>query len=656
MLYAFGQHRIDTTQRLLLFDGEIVPLPPKVFDLLLILVESRGQVVPKEDLLSRVWPDTFVEEANLAKGVHLLRKILGPDVIETFPKHGYRLVAPISEMHDDPGIEERGQKHHFLSKSRGHESGSAIPRTFAMMCTAALVLMGIAIGAIEIREVRPRIHSIAVLPFQTPDADHLLAVGFAQELAARLFTFQRLRVIFADFSTDPRKVAERSPIQAVLTGAFHSSGNGFRVSAQLLNARDGLVLWAEQIDCRQTPDLLSTQQMLAASIAARLRGRLSSTARVSLERRGSTSAEAYAAFLQGRAEAGRIREDSVSGTPSQACRYFERAVQLDAGFADAWAWLAFCEHMEVYLGRASGARHEAALEHAQRALSIDPENLAARRALAYIYSSTGYSEQALREAKSAIDINPEDPDATLAAARSYFRASMLDRAMDLYERYLASHPDDDGVRNDLVTACVFADAYERGIRAATPALAVQRLLYPTDLLYANSGDFRDAIALARKSIASPSASIVALYFGPLVLKSAGLGDEAQQSWVRAADHMAVQLSRNDNERTHMWLAMTYAQLGRAEDARDQIRRALALNHGGDPWNHFFASEAYALLGDRTMAIESLRQCVSRGFLGLHYLSYYQKPLYGWNRYRSDPEFRSIYAGLAKKVADLRRRF
>src|SRR5207237_6280 len=153
------------------------------------------------------------------------------------------------------------------------------------------------------------------------------------------------------------------------------SDNGFRVNAQLLDARDGHVLWAEQIDCGRTADLFSAQQTLAASIAARLRGRLSPTVRVSPERRGSTSAEAYAAFLRGRAEAGHIREDSAVEPPSQARTHFERAVQLDAGFADAWAWLAFCEHMEVYLGRASGPRHEAALEHAQRALSIDPENL-----------------------------------------------------------------------------------------------------------------------------------------------------------------------------------------------------------------------------------------------------------------------------------------
>jgi tetratricopeptide (TPR) repeat protein len=163
---------------------------------------------------------------------------------------------------------------------------------------------------------------------------------------------------------------------------------------------------------------------------------------------------------------------------------------------------------------------------------------------------------------------------------------MLDRAVDLYERYLASHPEDDSVRSDLVTACVFADAYAQGIRAAAPALAVQRMYYPADLLYANSGDCQRAVEMARKSIAPASASNPALYFGPLILRSAGLEEEARQSWSRATGLMAARLSVNDNARTRMWLAMMYAQLARGEDAREQILRGIERSQGGDPWTRF----------------------------------------------------------------------
>ena len=100
--YEFGRFRLKTAERVLLREGEFVALTPKVFDILLTLVENCGQVVSKEDLMKRVWPDTFVEEGNLTQNISLLRKALGESpggvqFIETVPRRGYRFVAPINE-------------------------------------------------------------------------------------------------------------------------------------------------------------------------------------------------------------------------------------------------------------------------------------------------------------------------------------------------------------------------------------------------------------------------------------------------------------------------------------------------------------------------------------------------------------------------------
>lgn len=97
-LYEFGPFRLDAAERLLSRDGEAVSLSPKAFDLLLALVERRGRLIGKDDLMKLVWPDTFVEEANLSYTVSLIRKALGEDAaqfIETVPKHGYRFIAEV---------------------------------------------------------------------------------------------------------------------------------------------------------------------------------------------------------------------------------------------------------------------------------------------------------------------------------------------------------------------------------------------------------------------------------------------------------------------------------------------------------------------------------------------------------------------------------
>ena len=101
-LYEFGPFRLDATERLLLRDEQHVPLTPKAFETLLVLVEHGGHVIDKNELMKKVWPNTFVEEVNLAKNVSSLRKILGHEhsenYIETIPKRGYRFVAGVREV------------------------------------------------------------------------------------------------------------------------------------------------------------------------------------------------------------------------------------------------------------------------------------------------------------------------------------------------------------------------------------------------------------------------------------------------------------------------------------------------------------------------------------------------------------------------------
>ena len=108
-LYEFGPFRLDPAEGRLLRDGDPVPLTPKAFDMLLALVEQSGHVLAKEELMGRLWPDSFVEEANLAQQVSTLRKALGRreqggHYIETVPKRGYRFVAAVRERQAEGGL------------------------------------------------------------------------------------------------------------------------------------------------------------------------------------------------------------------------------------------------------------------------------------------------------------------------------------------------------------------------------------------------------------------------------------------------------------------------------------------------------------------------------------------------------------------------
>src|ERR1700731_457252 len=101
--FEFGSFRLNPAERLLLRDQAPVHLPPKAFDALVVLVENRGHLLEKDELLRKVWPDTFVEESNLAQHISVLRKALqdgenGPRYIETVPTRGYRFIAEVREL------------------------------------------------------------------------------------------------------------------------------------------------------------------------------------------------------------------------------------------------------------------------------------------------------------------------------------------------------------------------------------------------------------------------------------------------------------------------------------------------------------------------------------------------------------------------------
>src|SRR5262252_6183979 len=108
-LYLFGEFTLDVDQRILLREGKPLALTPKVFETLLILVANSGRIMGKDELMRRLWPDTFVEEANLAFNIQRLRKSLSDDArhphyIETVSRRGYRFIAHVEEVSSDVAL------------------------------------------------------------------------------------------------------------------------------------------------------------------------------------------------------------------------------------------------------------------------------------------------------------------------------------------------------------------------------------------------------------------------------------------------------------------------------------------------------------------------------------------------------------------------
>ena len=168
--YEFGPYQIDTAERRLLRGDELIPLTPKAYETLLALVENAGHGLKKDELMRRVWPDTFVEESSLTRNISVLRKALGDEegrYIETLPKYGYRFAAPIKESRlpaETVVVDERTMTCVVIEET---ESANWRMPSIRVVAVLVFVMVAAALAYVTMRR-RPSsaIQSLAVLPLK----------------------------------------------------------------------------------------------------------------------------------------------------------------------------------------------------------------------------------------------------------------------------------------------------------------------------------------------------------------------------------------------------------------------------------------------------------------------------------------------------------
>ena len=329
VLYEFGRFRCNPREQLLLCDGKPISLSPKSFEILLALIRSDGQLLMKDELMRQVWPDSFVEEANLTVNISALRKVLGggPEgqlYIETIPKRGYRFIAKVAVLQQNSGKPELAKEIPATAASRYSvpvRAGKAVlkhrwgPLSWKIVGFSLVLVALLAVGimrwqshsAANVSHASP-IRSLAVLPLEnlSGDAQDYFADGMTDELITDLAQIGALRVI-SRTSVMPYKgarkplpvVAHELDVDAIVEGTVLRSGNQVRITAQLIQASADRHLWAQsyQGDLRNT---LSLQKQVASAIADQIRIELTPHERAVLKNAKTVDPEAYEDYLKGR--------------------------------------------------------------------------------------------------------------------------------------------------------------------------------------------------------------------------------------------------------------------------------------------------------------------------------------------------------------------
>jgi DNA-binding winged helix-turn-helix (wHTH) protein/TolB-like protein/tetratricopeptide (TPR) repeat protein len=444
-LYEFGPFRLDPKEHLLLRSGEPVHLMPKVFDTLVVLVSRHGHLVEKDTLLSKIWPETNVEEGNLTQNVSILRKALdqaadGREYIETVPKQGYRFVGPVTVVKRElvaPRRAEQGEEQvtpgeepKVVAGSPGGLSVGVTPpapagnkrkltRRVWMLAAVALLATAFTWLFVWFNSRPAEVRSIAVLPFDSNNLsdgrkDEFEGRAMAEVLTNRLSSQEKIIVRQTGAiqqykgSPDPSTAGRELGVDAVLTGSIQHDGGRVRVTMQLVRVRDGVSLWAEKFDVAFT-NHFEVQDVVSVRVAERLMPKLSGEEEKRLTKHTTNIREAQQAYVEGRVS---WSKRTVHGL-EEGSKHFQRAIALDPNYALAHAGLADCYALlGVYMARPPRASFPKAKAAVEKSLVFDPElaeAYASRGAIKFFYEWDW--EGAEYDFKSATRLNASYPHA-----------------------------------------------------------------------------------------------------------------------------------------------------------------------------------------------------------------------------------------------------
>ncbi len=423
----FGAYSLDLRAGELRKGGSRIRLQEKPLRVLALLTERQGDLVTREELKRRLWPeDTFVDfETGLNTAVSKLRDALSdsadkPRYIETIPRRGYRFILPVERigetdeagaarasamsagtqtieisLHRDPSGHARAAGN--VSAGASEESQGISRRRKALVFGLALIAVAAAVS-VGLRYLRPRPAPrparvmLAVLPFANltgdPGQDYV-SDGFTEEMITQLgeLNHQQMGVIartsamqYKSSSKSIRQIAQELGVNYVLEGSVRKAGDGLRITAQLIRADDQTHLWAHEYD-RRIGDLSRLQGEVAEDIAREIQIQLTPQEQTALAGERSVVPEAYRSYLRGRYN---LNKRSIEGMTT-AIGAFNEAIVEDPDYAPAYSGLADTYSLLIYYGYFPGKQGiPKARATAEKAVELDDSLAEGHASLGYV--------------------------------------------------------------------------------------------------------------------------------------------------------------------------------------------------------------------------------------------------------------------------------
>ena len=404
--YAFGPFRLVPSERILRRGNQVLPLPPKAFETLLLLVRNPGHLMRKEDLMTALWPDSFVEEVSLASKISLLRKVLADagaagGYIQTVPKLGYRFLPPVT-------------------------------RTWAS---------GPAVGTpIQVDEQAPeRVIRFIALPFSVLNGDEragFLERTLPEAISASLAGLRSVTIRssllaarLAEANPDPRHVAREADVDMLLTGTILCEGEQVRVSAELIHAPSGTLVGSYVCKTR-LDNLIEVQDSLVRGIVELLVLRLTERERRVLAHNVPVSARAYEFYLR----ANHVQRQWTLENLSMARDLYRECLDEDPDYAPAWARLGRCYRTLEKFGVEGPQGMELAQWAFHRAFALSPDLPIAHNLYTQFEADSGHAQAAMVRLLGQGERHPNDPELFGGLVQACRYCGLLDESVRAHHR------------------------------------------------------------------------------------------------------------------------------------------------------------------------------------------------------------------------------
>jgi len=513
--YEFGPYHIDAGERLLHRGHELIALPPKALDTLLVLLAGADRMVDKGYLMKAIWPDTFVEEGALTRNISLLRKALDdigdqPRYIETIPKRGYRFIAPVQAGPlRSKGVERLAPLLPPPSSKASWKTGWGAPIALLAICSAVGLTMYLTRGREAIPEAAVKVptRTVAVLRFRNVEVDpaeEYFADGITQALISPLKRLGNLRVIDltsessgGEESEAVNRLVQEQGITHFLTGTVQQSNGRVRIHAVLRVPRSRDVSWANDYE-RDMKDVLALEAAAAEAIANEIQVAVTAEERQQLQRHRPINPDAWLAYQRGRYFWNRRTEDGLN----RALQFFQQAIELDPTFALPHTGQADSYSLLGSIG-IDGMRPDKAMPlakaAAEKALKMDPDLAEAHVSLAYVKLSYEWDLDAARkEFARAIELDPASAKAHHWYSHYFMGANDLTRATQQMQLAIALEPLSPIINIGIGWCYYYSRQYDKAIeqyRSAVEMDPTMPMAHQTlGMAYQQKGLFPQAIA------------------------------------------------------------------------------------------------------------------------------------------------------------------